>query len=100
MGWRRMLTYTSEVFDAQGFSQWGRVEVRPESLKGLELLVRSGNVPSALMGWSEWAPVGADGSGDGAGGAVCAVEGGAAERARSWTGGAELSAEECGSGGG
>ena len=53
--------YTSEVFDAQGFSQWGRVEVRPESLKGVELLVRSGNVPSALMGWSAWAPVGAEG---------------------------------------
>jgi hypothetical protein len=53
--------YTSEVFDAQGFSQWGRAEVRPESLKGVELLMRSGNVPSALMGWSEWAPVGADG---------------------------------------
>ena len=54
-------SYTSEVFDAQGFSQWGRMEVRPESLKGIELLVRSGNVPSALMGWSAWAPVGAEG---------------------------------------
>jgi hypothetical protein len=53
--------YTSEVFDAQGFSQWGRAEVRPESLTGVQLLMRSGNVPSALMGWSEWAPVGADG---------------------------------------
>jgi hypothetical protein len=54
-------TYTSDVFDAQGFSQWGRVETRPEGLKGVELWVRSGNVPSALMGWSDWAPVGADG---------------------------------------
>jgi hypothetical protein len=54
-------SYTSEVFDAQGFSQWGRVEVRPESLKGIQLSVRSGNVPSALMGWSAWAPVGAEG---------------------------------------
>ena len=54
-------SYTSEVFDAQGFSQWGRVEARPEGLKGVQLLVRSGNVPSALMGWSAWAPVGAEG---------------------------------------
>ncbi|MCU1322823.1 MAG: hypothetical protein JWM43_2472 [Acidobacteriaceae bacterium] len=54
--------YTSEVFDAQAFSQWGRVEVRPQGLKGGALLVRSGNVPSALMGWSEWAPVNGDGA--------------------------------------
>lgn len=54
-------TYTSEVFDAQGFAQWGRAEVRPQSLKGVELYARSGNVPSALLGWSEWAPVSADG---------------------------------------
>jgi hypothetical protein len=54
-------TYTSEVFDAQGFSQWGRVEARPQSTDGVELYVRSGNVPSALMGWSDWAKVGADG---------------------------------------
>jgi hypothetical protein len=50
-------TYTSEVFDAQGFSQWGRVELLPESANGLELFVRSGNVASPLMGWSEWVPV-------------------------------------------
>ena len=55
-------TYTSEVFDAQGFSAWGRAEVRPQGLKGGALFVRTGNVPSALMGWSEWAPVGADGA--------------------------------------
>jgi hypothetical protein len=54
-------TYTSEVFDAQGFSQWGRMEARPEKLDGVGLYVRSGNVPSALMGWSDWAKVGADG---------------------------------------
>lgn len=52
--------YTSEVFDAQGFSQWGRAEVRPENLQGVTLYVRSGNVPSALMGWSDWTPVGTD----------------------------------------
>jgi WD40 repeat protein len=55
-------TYTSEVFDAQGFAQWGRAEVRPQSLKGVEMYARSGNVPSSLMGWSEWAPMGADGA--------------------------------------
>ncbi len=55
-------TYTSEVFDAQGFSQWGRAEVRPAGLKGSTLLVRSGNVPSALMGWSEWMPVSGEGA--------------------------------------
>jgi hypothetical protein len=54
-------TYTSEVFDAQGFSQWGRVEAMPQSSDGVELYVRSGNVPSALMGWSDWTKVGPDG---------------------------------------
>jgi hypothetical protein len=54
-------TYTSEVFDAHVFSQWGRVEVMPEAAEGpragFDLFVRSGNVESPLMGWSEWAPV-------------------------------------------
>ncbi len=87
-------TYTSEVFDAQGFSQWGRVELRPESWKGVELFVRSGNVQSALMGWSAWTPVGADGEVTVPGGAVCAVEGGAASGRELGPGGAELSGEE------
>ncbi|MBS1820599.1 MAG: hypothetical protein JST61_01280 [Acidobacteria bacterium] len=56
-------TYTSEVFDAQGFSQWGRVETRVAgSPQSYELWLRSGNVESPLMGWSEWSRVGADGS--------------------------------------
>jgi hypothetical protein len=55
-------TYTSEVFDAQGFSQWGRAEVRVQGANGLELSTRSGNVPSVLMGWSDWVPVAIDGS--------------------------------------
>ncbi len=55
-------TYTSEVFDAQGFSQWGRAEVRAGAAAGFDLFVRSGNVESPLMGWSEWARVGADGA--------------------------------------
>jgi hypothetical protein len=50
-------TYTSEVFDAQDYSQWGRVEALPEAAGGFELFVRSGNVESPLMGWSDWAPV-------------------------------------------
>jgi sugar lactone lactonase YvrE len=54
-------TYTSEVFDAQGFAQWGRAEVRAGAAAGFDLFVRSGNVESPLMGWSEWAKVGADG---------------------------------------
>jgi hypothetical protein len=56
-------TYISEVFDAQGFSQWGRVETRAAgSQQSFELWLRSGNVESPLMGWSEWSRVGADGS--------------------------------------
>jgi outer membrane protein assembly factor BamB len=50
-------TYTSEVFDAGGFSQWGRVEFRPEVAAGFDLFERSGNVESPLMGWSAWTPV-------------------------------------------
>jgi len=55
-------TYTSDVFDAQGFAQWGRVEVRASEPAGFDLFVRSGNVESPLMGWSDWARVGQDGS--------------------------------------
>lgn len=56
-------TYTSEVFDAQGYSQWGRMEVRADgSPQGYELWLRSGNVGSPLMGWSEWTRVGPDGT--------------------------------------
>jgi hypothetical protein len=54
-------TYTSDVFDAQSFSQWGRAEVRARAAS-FDLFVRSGNVESPLMGWSEWSRVGADGS--------------------------------------
>ncbi len=55
-------TYTSEVFDAQSFSRWGRAEVQAGTPAGYELSVRSGNVESPLMGWSEWARVAGDGS--------------------------------------
>jgi outer membrane protein assembly factor BamB len=51
-------TYTSEVFDAQGFAQWGRLEIEPEATAStFDLFERSGNVESPLMGWSDWAPV-------------------------------------------
>jgi hypothetical protein len=55
-------TYTSEVFDAQGYSQWGRVEVRSSAVAGFDLFVRSGNVESPLMGWSEWTKVSGEGA--------------------------------------
>ena len=54
--------YTSEVFDAQGVSQWGRVEARSGTPAGFDLYVRSGNVESPLMGWSEWSHVTKDGA--------------------------------------
>jgi sugar lactone lactonase YvrE len=54
-------TYTSEVYDAQGFSQWGRIELSPGAA-GFDLFVRSGNVESPLMGWSEWVPMSPDGA--------------------------------------
>jgi outer membrane protein assembly factor BamB len=50
-------TYTSEVFDAHIFSQWGRVEVTPDPGPAFDLFARSGNVESPLMGWSDWSPV-------------------------------------------
>jgi hypothetical protein len=55
-------TYTSDVFDAQGFAEWGRAEVRASAPSGFDLFVRSGNVESPLMGWCDWARVGPDGS--------------------------------------
>ena len=55
-------TFTSEVFDAQSFSRWGRAEVRAGAVSGFDLFVRSGNVESPLMGWTDWAQVAADGS--------------------------------------
>jgi hypothetical protein len=55
-------TYTSEVFDAQGSAQWGRAEVRAGVGAGYELFVRSGNVESPLLGWSDWIAVSKDGA--------------------------------------
>lgn len=55
-------TYTSEVFDAQGFSHWGRAEIRGGTAAGFDLSVRSGNVESPVMGWSEWTHVAQNGA--------------------------------------
>ena len=93
-------TYTSEVFDAQGFSQWGRAEVRAGAAAGFDLFVRSGNVESPLMGWSEWVRVGADGSFAVPAGRYVQWKAVLQEWRSGRFGGAELSAEECGSGGG
>lgn len=54
-------TYTSDIFDAQGYSQWGRIEARAAA-QGVDLFVRSGNVASPLMGWSDWSKVASDGA--------------------------------------
>jgi sugar lactone lactonase YvrE len=54
-------TYTSDIFDAQSFALWGRAEVRAGIATGFDLYVRSGNVESPLMGWSEWSRMSADG---------------------------------------
>ncbi len=49
-------SYTSEVFDAGGFSRWGRLEAQ-YAQPGFDLFVRTGNVPNPLGGWSEWTKV-------------------------------------------
>jgi hypothetical protein len=46
--------YTSPVFDAHGFAQWGRAETRSTTPAAFDLYARSGNVESPLMGWSDW----------------------------------------------
>lgn len=54
-------TYTSEVFDSGGFSQWGRAEAKSASPASFDLFERSGNVENPAMGWSDWTPVAKDG---------------------------------------
>ena len=56
VGTPKPATYTSEVFDAGGFSRWGRAEVRADG-SGSRLFVRVGNVPSPVEGWSDWVPL-------------------------------------------
>jgi hypothetical protein len=45
-------SYESDVFDAHGFSQWGRGNLR--SVGNVELYARSGNVDNPDRNWSKW----------------------------------------------
>ncbi len=57
--------FTSEMFDGEVASQWGRAELTG-SREGVELYARSGNVENPRDGlgdlWSEWKPVPRDAS--------------------------------------
>jgi hypothetical protein len=54
-------TYESDVFDAHGFSLWGRASVRstggPDANSNVELYARSGNVDNPDRNWSPWTRV-------------------------------------------
>jgi sugar lactone lactonase YvrE len=52
-------TYTSEVFDAGAFAQWGRAEVElgATPASGVHLFARAGNVENPERAWGEWKPV-------------------------------------------
>jgi WD40 repeat protein len=48
-------SYTSEVFDAGAFAQWGRAEVEtgPQS-SAFQLFARAGNIENPERAWSDW----------------------------------------------
>jgi WD40 repeat protein len=46
-------SYTSDVFDAGVFSQWGRSEIGSD-VKNFDLYARAGNVDNPARGWSDW----------------------------------------------
>ena len=46
-------TYSSDVFDAAVFSQWGRVEANPAS-GPYDLFARAGNLENPERNWSDW----------------------------------------------
>ena len=48
-------SYESDVFDAHGFSRWGRGSLRSDG--NVELYARSGNVDNPDRNWSAWARV-------------------------------------------
>jgi hypothetical protein len=48
-------TYESDVFDARGFSLWGRASVRTTG--NVEFYARSGNVDNPDRNWSHWTRV-------------------------------------------
>ncbi len=50
-------TYTSQIFDAHTFSQWGRMEVRADNPSAIDFYARSGNVENPTGAWSDWARV-------------------------------------------
>jgi WD40 repeat protein len=49
-------SYTSEVFDAGVFAQWGRAEVETAAGPGVQMLARAGNIENPERAWSEWKP--------------------------------------------
>ena len=52
-------TYTSEVFDAGVFAQWGRAEVETgpgTPMAGFTMQARAGNIDNPERAWSEWKP--------------------------------------------
>ena len=49
-------TYTSDVFDAGVFSQWGRAEIGSD-VKNFDLYARVGNVDNPARNWSDWKKV-------------------------------------------
>jgi hypothetical protein len=53
-------SYESDVFDAHGFSRWGRGSLRSEG--NVELYTRSGNVDNPDRNWSAWARVDTSGN--------------------------------------
>src|SRR5213079_1619766 len=48
-------SYESDVFDAHGFSKWGRAEFRGKG--NVDLFARSGNVDKPDRNWSTWKKV-------------------------------------------
>jgi len=53
-------SYESDVFDAHGFSRWGRASIRGNG--NLEFLARSGNVDNPDRNWSPWRTVDTSGN--------------------------------------
>ncbi|HEX3663385.1 MAG TPA: hypothetical protein VHU89_18260 [Acidobacteriaceae bacterium] len=52
-------TYTSEVFDAGMFSQWGRAEVElgaGTQPSAVQMFARAGNIENPERAWGEWKP--------------------------------------------
>jgi sugar lactone lactonase YvrE len=49
-------TYTSEVFDAGAFAQWGRAEVEMDATpaSAVQMSARAGNIENPERAWGEW----------------------------------------------